>query len=478
MKNNIPGNLFNKMFNDRDIRVAITRESHLYFFNFYFAHYVKYETAPFQKEIFSLTENKNVKNLFVVAFRGSGKSTLLTMSYPIWAILGVKEKKFVLILCQTRSQAKQHMMNLKRELESNELLRNDLGPFQEETDEWGASSLVFSNMNARVTAASSEQSIRGIRHHQYRPDLIVCDDIEDMASVKTRESRDKTHAWLRGEVIPAGDRNTQLIVVGNLLHEDSLMMRLKQDVEEKLLDAEFRAYPLINSEGKIAWPGKYPNEGYIEMEKRKVGNEIAWQREYLLRIVSDAGRAVQPEWLQYYDEIPYDESSFVGYWIGVDLAISQNETADYTAMVVLKVYSIGNERKAFVVPYPINQRLTFPEQIQQIKVFANSFKSDRTPRIYIEKVSYQEALIQQLKSDGLWVEGITPHGDKRERLIMTSMAIQNGHILFPRKGCEELIGQLTGFGVEKHDDLADAFSLVTNQFILFMNLPTPGISFL
>jgi len=47
MKNNIPGNLFNKMFNDRDIRIAITRESHLYFFNFYFAHYVKYETAPF-----------------------------------------------------------------------------------------------------------------------------------------------------------------------------------------------------------------------------------------------------------------------------------------------------------------------------------------------------------------------------------------------------------------------------------------------
>ena len=299
-----------------------------------------------------------------------------------------------------------------------------------------------------------------------------------MASVKTRESRDKTHGWLRGEVIPARDRDTQLIVVGNLLHEDSLMMRLKQDVEEKLLDAEFRAYPLINSEGKIAWPGKYPNEGYIEMEKRKVGNEIAWQREYLLRIVSDAGRAVQPEWLQYYDGIPYDENSFVGYWIGVDLAISQNESADNTAMVVLKVYSIGNERKAFVLPYPINQRLTFPEQIGQIKIFAGSLKSDRTPRIYIEKVAYQEALIQQLKNDGLWVEGITPHGDKRERLIMTSMAIQNGHILFPRKGCEELTGQLTGFGVEKHDDLADAFSLVANQFIIFMNLPTPGISFI
>jgi len=478
MNNQIPNNLENEMFRDRNVRIAITKQSHLFFFNFYFAHYVKYETALFQKELFNLTEHDGVKNFFVVAFRGSGKSTILTMSYPIWAILGRKQKKFVVIICQTRSQAKQHMMNLKRELESNELLKNDLGPFQEESDEWGVSSLVFSNLNARITAASSEQSIRGMRHNQYRPDLIICDDVEDMASVKTRESRDKTHNWLRGEVIPTGDRDTQLVVAGNLLHEDSLMMRLKQDVEEKLLDAEFRAYPLIDKDGKIAWPGKYPSEEYIEMEKHKLGNEIAWQREYLLHIVSDAGRAVHPEWLQYYDEIPYDESLCVGYWIGVDLAISQNETADYTAMVVMKIYRVGGESKAFVLPYPVNQRLTFPEQIKQVRTLVKNFRYYGCPRVYIEKVGYQEALIQQLKNGGLWVEGVTPHGDKHERLMMTSMAIQNGQILFPRKGCEGLIGQLTGFGVEKHDDLADAFSIVANQFVIFINLPTPGLSFI
>ena len=33
-------------------------------------------------------------------------------------------------------------------------------------------------------------------------------------------------------------------------------------------------------------------------------------------------------------------------------------------------------------------------------------------------------------------------------------------MLFPRHGAEELISQLTGFGIEKHDDLADAFSIL------------------
>ncbi len=184
--------------------------------------------------MFNLTEDKKVKNLYIVAFRGSGKSTIITTSYPIWAILGKQQKKFVLILCQTRNQAKQHMINLKRELESNQLLKNDLGPFQEESDEWGSSSLVFSNMNARISVASTEQSIRGLRHGAHRPDLIIGDDVEDMASAKTKEGRQKTYDWLKGEVIPTGDRNTKLVIVGNLLHEDSLLMHLKRDIEEEV----------------------------------------------------------------------------------------------------------------------------------------------------------------------------------------------------------------------------------------------------
>ena len=68
--NFIPDNLWDKMFTDRSVRTAITTESHLFFFHFYLADYVTYHTAPFQKEIFALTEDENTKNIFIVAFRG------------------------------------------------------------------------------------------------------------------------------------------------------------------------------------------------------------------------------------------------------------------------------------------------------------------------------------------------------------------------------------------------------------------------
>lgn len=454
------------MIQDRKVRTTITRESHWYFFHFYFAHYVKYATAQFQKEIFDLTEHEDAGNFFVVAFRGSGKSTIITTSYPIWSILGKQQKKFVLILCQTQAQAKQHMMNLRRELENNVLLKRDLGPFNEESDEWGSSSLVFSNLGARITAASTEQSIRGLRHNQHRPDLIIGDDVEDLASTKTREGRNKTYQWLTGEVIPTGDRNTRLVVVGNLLHEDSLLMRIKEDIEKERIDGVFKEYPLVNDHGVVLWPGKYPDMGEIESEKRRAGNEFAWQREYMLQIVPAEDQAIHPEWIQFYDKLPEKirfqsgYSSNIEIWIGVDLAISQRDTADYTAMVIGWLYETEDEYLIYILE-TINRKITFPETVELCKALNHSYQKDGLhPTFVIEDVAYQKALPQQLKNEGIRkVHSVRPgNQDKRTRITLTGHMIKNAKVLFPRTGCEELISQLVHFGVEKHDDLADAFS--------------------
>ncbi len=475
--NQITNELMERMMKDKVVRTAITRQSHWYFFHFYFAHYVKYPTAQFHNEIFTLTENENLGNFFIVAFRGCGKSTIITTSYPIWAILGKQEKKFVLIVCQTQSQAKQHMMNLRRELENNNLLKNDLGPFKEESDEWGSSSLVFSNSNARITAVSSEQSIRGLRHNQHRPDLIICDDVEDIASTKTRESRNKTHDWLTSEVIPTGDRNTRLVMVGNLLHEDSLLMRIKEDIEKDKMKGVFKEYPLINNEGEILWQGKYPTYEDIEDEKTKAGNEYAWKREYLLQIVPTEDQAILREWIQYYDVLPTKKKIYGGQIshlevrIGIDLAIAKSDTADYTAFVPALLFEkeLGHY-DLYILPKITNQRMTFPETVDLCKSYDRAYKgefSSLPPSLVIEDVAYQKALPQQLKDEGIWNVMTSRPGntDKRSRLVLTANMIKTGRVKFPRTGAEELINQIVHFGVEKHDDLADAFSMLVHNVV-------------
>lgn len=449
--------------NKRTVRRMLAKSSHFWFFSIYLGHYIKYPFAPFHSEMFALTENADTRLAVLVAFRGSGKSTLITLSYPIWAIIGSQQKKFILILGQTQAQAKLHMANIKRELESNDLLKADIGPFEEISDEWGSNSIVISKYGARITVASTEQSIRGLRHGQHRPDLVICDDVEDLNSVKTREGRDKTFQWLVGEVLPIGDQDTKIVIVGNLLHEDSLLMRLKKGIENEKLNGKYFAYPLLDANNTIAWPTKFQSLADIEKLRTTIGTDSAWYREYLLRIISDADRLVHPEWIQYYDEIPSEDSGdFLYTATGIDLAISKRESADYTSMVSAKVFGYNDKLKIYILPHPVNERLSFPETYERARELSKNLGDGHYTKLFIEEVGYQTALIQDLSNNNIPAEGVKVSGqDKRSRLALITHLIKQGKVLFPKGNqAEELIMQLTGFGIEKHDDLADAFSLL------------------
>lgn len=458
---------------DQHIRTTITKESHYWFFHLYFSQYVKYPTADFQKEIFAITEDESIKLSVLVAFRGSGKSTIITMSYPLWAILGKQQKKCVVIISQTQQQARIHFANIKRELEGNELLRADLGPFQEEAEEWGSYSLIIPRFDAKIVAVSSEQSIRGIRHGSNRPDLIICDDVEDLNSVKTRESRNRNHDWFTGEIMPLGDKNTRVLMVGNLLHEDSLLMRVKDIIDKKEISATYKEYPIYDDEKRILWPGKYQSMDEIEAERKLNTDDRNWQREYRLKIISGFDQIVKKEWIRYYDNIPVPryktEDEYVSTITGVDLAISEKDTADYTSMVSAHIFGhLRSEFRIYVLPNIVNERIDFPTTLKKITEIAETkhFR-DIMNYIYIEDVAYQKAAVQALREQGIYgVEGVSVNGaDKRARLNAITPLLQSGRILFPRYGAEDLIQQLLYFGKERHDDLVDAFVIAMTQIV-------------
>lgn len=471
---------------DQKVRRSVTRESHYLFFHIYFRHYVSHPTAPFQHEIFGFTEDETKKLTAITAFRGSAKSTIVSLSLPLWAILGKPGLKFVLILGQTQAQARQHLKNLKDEIERNDLLRKDLGPFEEREDEWNSSSIVLPLLGARITAASTETSVRGIRHGPYRPQLIICDDIEDLQSVKTKEGRDKTYQWLMGEVIPAGGPKTRTFIIGNLLHEDCLLKKFERHIKDGSMAGVYREYPLLDAEGKPLWAGKYPTEASIQEEKSRIGSEAAWSREFLLRILSDTERVIHPEWIQYWDTFPIEHYTdqvvskvrLEKIATGIDLAISKNDTADYTAMVTARLYFIDQKLTIYILPNPVNKRMTTLETLECAKNLANTTGDKEKSVLYIEDVGYQSSLVELLKEEGYEAEAVPLRGqDKRGRLALTSHAVQSGRVLFPRQGAEDLINQLINFGVERYDDLADAFSLLVLK-ALEEKFPSFGIYFI
>ncbi|MDP2631131.1 MAG: phage terminase large subunit [Candidatus Uhrbacteria bacterium] len=454
--------LTERILRDRKVRKEIVAKSLDWFFSIYLHKYIQYETAPFQKKMIAIAENQSIKMAIIVAFRNSAKSTIITTASVIWSILGIPQKKFVIILSQTEQKARQHLQNIKRELEENELLRRDLGPFDEERNQWGATALIIKKFNAKIMIGSAEQTIRGLRFGAHRPDLIIIDDVEDTSSVRTQEGRDKTYNWLTSEVLPAGDKNTKVIAVGNLLHEDSLLKRLEAQIKNKEVDGVYEEFPIVDDNGNILWPGKYPDMNAIDEERRRTASYVSWMREYLLKIISDDRQLIPREWIKYYEGSAPDK--YCKYSAtGVDLAISQSSNADFTAMVSAKVYGKRDTLQVYILPNIVNKRLTSLETLDHAKNISRSL--GRTT-LFIEDVGYQSSLIEHLKRDNYPAEGVKTHGqDKYARLSAVSHLVQSGKVMFPQHGAEHLICQLTGFGVEKHDDLVDAFSILLSQII-------------
>lgn len=458
-----------------DFRKALTRENFAWFFATYFTHYITCPTAEFQRAIMDLLQDEEIYKVAITAFRGSAKSTIATLAYPIWAMIGKPYKKYTLVVSQTQELSKQILTNIKQELSSNDLLIRDFGPFTEVADEWRANSFVIPQYNSRISAISQSESIRGLRHRQYRPDLIIIDDVEDLESVKTKENRDKLWDWFTGEVMPIGDVGTKIIAVGNLLHEDSLMMRLKESIDLGKMSGVYREYPLITTKGQIAWLGKYPTQKHIEAKRREVADDSAWYREYLLKFISDDRRIVQRAWPQYWTELPDLKRCpprIIG--LGTDMAISEKSTADFTALIPFIVIGYGDDLKIYIQRYIVNKRLNFTDAIAEIKTLCGFLDTDfnRMPMVFVEKTNIETAASQLLKVEKILAESVGTQGmNKQERLEVATPYIRMGKVLFPQKGAEQLVSQIVNFGIEKHDDLVDAFTLIILK-ILGTDRPT------
>ncbi len=460
--------IIDMMIKDQPFRRAMTTRDPRLFFATYLGHYITHPFAYFHFEMFDLQKDPNKKTIVITGARNSAKSTIMNTSLALWSILGEPQKKMVVILGYTQISAKKHFYDLRTELENNKLLRSDLGPIQGEDGPWGPT-LHLPKYGADVAFASTEQNIRGLKVGPHRPDLFIADDLEDDETVRTLEGRNKLYDWLTKVVLPAGDeKNTRLVVLGTLLHEDSLLMRLKKDIRSGIREGAYREYPLLDEFGGALWKSKYPDQAAIDALRKYVGNEKAFSQEYLLQIVSDHERVIHPEWIHRYTTLPAmnNDNHYRGAFIGMDLAIAEGQQADNTAMVCARVYGWGENTRIYILPNPINAKMDFPTARERARALSLSLNIGKKAPMFIEGNGYQRALAQDLEREHYPATAIMVHGDKRARLALESHRVKDGVVLFPGKGCETLLAQLTGFGGERHDDLSDAFALLVSQVVI------------
>ncbi|MBN1865758.1 hypothetical protein JW916_00555 [Candidatus Sumerlaeota bacterium] len=163
------------------------------------------------------------RRLAIAAPRGSAKSTFKSLIFPIHAAL-YRREAYVAILSATLKQARQRLRNIKAEFDANAGLRRDYRNEIRNRKAWTANGIEINDV--RIDAFSAGTELRGISHRQWRPTLVLLDDVEDSQAVRSPEQRERLMDWYNEVIENLGDTYTAVEIVGTLLHPDSLLSNL------------------------------------------------------------------------------------------------------------------------------------------------------------------------------------------------------------------------------------------------------------
>lgn len=412
----------------------------------------------------------------LAAPRGHAKSTAITHTYTLASVL-FEDRKFVVLVSDTYDQAVLFLQDIKTELLDNDDLVATFGEIVLEKD--AENDIICRMQNGsrfRIIAKGSEQKVRGLKWDGMRPDLIVCDDLENDEIVLNKERREKFRHWFFSALLPCRSDRGIVRIVGTILHMDSLLERLmpkpwdkKHTVATELrlssnkpragwLSVKYKAHsPDFKC---ILWPEKWSEERLKQERQRYIdqGMPEKYSQEYLNEPIDDSNAFFRQE-----DFLPMgsqDKEKIKTHYISVDFAISEKERADYTAMVVGGLDESGNLHIVDV----LRGRWDGMEIVDNLFALAKRYDPDL---ITVEAGSIEKALGSFIRAEMfkpgrpfLNLNPMVPTKDKESRARSIQARMRAGGVRFDKETewYPSLENEMRQFPRSVHDDQVDAMA--------------------
>jgi predicted phage terminase large subunit-like protein len=427
----------------------------------------------------------------IAAPRGHAKSTAISFSYVLAAVL-FRQSKYVLLISDTEGQAVQFLGDIKTQLLLNEDLRSLFGVSEFEKEAETDIIVKFTDGERfRITAKGSEQRVRGSKWHGQRPDLIIGDDLENDEIVMNDERREKFKNWMLKAVLPSRDpKSGRVRIVGTILHLDSFLANVvplegaRATVTEGLKSTStnkrlmwkgvlYRAHygdtPYeIKSDKDMLWPGRFTKE-YLCNEYdgyKDLGKADAYMQEYLNKPVDESQAIFRKS---DFVEASKEELSAIAdgrkpllYYIGVDLAITQDRRSDYTVFHVVGIdelgmmYHVDTIRERFDAIQIVDQMLAIQRRYQPQWFAVEKEQIARTLNAYIQKAMIDTGTFMNFIPD------LVAHSDKRARAASIIARFRAKGIRFDKSApyYPALEAELLTFDRGVKDDQVDAYSCI------------------
>lgn len=263
---------------------------------------------PIHQEIFDLIHNDDSQLKAIAAPRGVGKTSIINLLLPSLAIL-FQETNYIVNVSATHSLATQQAENLKYELTTNPVIREIYGDVK--TDSFSKEQWIVrvggppevGGQEICIMPRGAGQQIRGLLFRNHRPGLIVVDDLEDPEHMDSEDQRRKKKEWFFADLmnsIDRGRKDWRIIVLGTVLHQDSLLVNLLENSRWTSKSLE-----ICDDQLRSNAPNFISDEDVRELyESMKASGELdVFYREYRnLPFASGADAAFPQSVFQYYQE--------------------------------------------------------------------------------------------------------------------------------------------------------------------------------
>lgn len=420
------------------------------FGKFFFPNHIKLKTPKFHREIYKLYQSE-LKKIGICAPRGHSKSTITDLVYLAWAIVHNKAK-FILLISDTYSQAVLFLDALKAELEANDLLIQWYGKLT--SDSWSEGEIITNKI--MIKALGAGMKVRGLKYHESRPDLVVVDDLENDELVDSRERRQKLEHWFNGALIPAMARDGRIVIIGTILHYDSLLYKIMNG--DAYGEFERRMYRAIQEDGTALWP-EHLNLDELEQIKREYlgkGQGYIFYQEYQNEPISAEDRKFKVEKVKYFEESNLD-GKLLNNYITVDRAYSTEKTADWTGIIVNSV-DVNNN-------WYVREAIRFKgEETALIDLIFNLNEQYRALKTGFEQKAYKYTFEPTLKSEMarrntfFSIVELKDLQRRKELRIEGLLPRWETGTIYLKREHTDLLDELIKFPKALHDDLSDALA--------------------
>jgi len=266
-------------------------------------------SRPFAKmhyELCRVLDDDSKQLVGIAAPRGTGKTSLFNLAFPAKRIL-YRDSRFIIPIGAVGIDAIAQADDLKAELVENPTIRAVFGPMQatEQKDPFGAKEWV-TRTGCKVRPRGAGQTIRGAKYRSNRPDLFIVDDLENDEAVESEEQRNKLYKWLFSAVLNSvdrGARNWRIVMIGTILHEDSVLQRVLDDpswysVRYEICDDRYNSTweEFISTEEVKKLAADYKMRGLLDV----------FYREYRNMAIAAENQGFKQEYFRDYDNPPPD----------------------------------------------------------------------------------------------------------------------------------------------------------------------------